>query len=790
MTPSESLPMATHTVLPGAKWALWRQVVLRGAGFPAAGVELLASPGLARAADSLNEQDADDSAGKRLSYQAAFQAETERLSSQILRLAADRRFGLALAWQNHQIFDTAIAPMLRRKADDRIRRNSKQRQHEELIASYWQRYCVKNDTVGFFGPVGWATLDPATTATRLRAGKALIASSEVFFEPWVIDQLAKAIGADPAMAAWIPPRKPPFVRLEAQQANGPTGVPAELTAAELAVLRRCTGQTPACEIAGELIGLVPDAATSEDIYAIIARLCKKRLLSWKLEPPLSPHPERHLRRFLEQVDDPALAANGFERLDLLETARDAAQKASLEDPAGFVAALRNLDKVFMTATGAPPSRRQGQAYGGRTLIYHDARRDAQFVLGADFLAALEPLGMVLDSARWLTFNFATRLQELFTSVAARMATSGASLDLASFWFECMPVIHRSAPDIVRELQRDFQQRWANILRIPPGSRRVRRQGTALREGLLAAFSAPHSGWSAGRYYSPDLMVAASGVDAINRGDFEIVLGELHMALATSRHYCFVTQHPSPGDLLDCLTVDSPGPRLLPVVPKEDHERLTIRTQSALIRDMDFLVALSVQTAEPGRPRLLHAADLTVTPNPAGPPVTIPGGPSFPVIDVFAEMIVHVFMNSFALLPDSAHQPRIAIDRLVIARETWRFEAAQIDFAQLRDEPARFAAARHWRHSAGLPRRAFVQVPGEVKPFYADFDSIVSVNVLAKSLRRLQGQPPGSQRSLVQFSEMLPSADNLWLTDAEGHRYTSEIRIVAVDQQGPGAACPP
>ncbi len=688
MTPSESLPMATHTVLPGAKWALWRQVVLRAPGFPAAGVELLASPGLARAADSLNEQDADDSAGKRLSYQAAFQAETERLSSQILRLAADRRFGLALAWQNHQIFDTAIAPMLRRKADDRIRRNSKQRQHEELIASYWQRYCVKNDTVGFFGPVGWATLDPATTATRLRAGKALIASSEVFFEPWVIDQLAKAIGADPAMAAWIPPRKPPFVRLEAQQANGPTGVPAELTAAELAVLRRCTGQTPACEIAGELIGLVPDAATSE------------------------------------------------------------------------------------------------------ALIYHDARRDAQFVLGADFLAALEPLGMVLDSARWLTFNFATRLQELFTSVAARMATSGASLDLASFWFECMPVIHRSAPDIVRELQRDFQQRWANILRIPPGSRRVRRQGTALREGLLAAFSAPHSGWSAGRYYSPDLMVAASGVDAINRGDFEIVLGELHMALATSRHYCFVTQHPSPGDLLDCLTVDSPGPRLLPVVPKEDHERLTIRTQSALIRDMDFLVALSVQTAEPGRPRLLHAADLTVTPNPAGPTVTIPGGPSFPVIDVFAEMIVHVFMNSFALLPDSAHQPRIAIDRLVIARETWRFEAAQIDFAQLRDEPARFAAARHWRHSAGLPRRAFVQVPGEVKPFYADFDSIVSVNVLAKSLRRLQGQPPGSQRSLVQFSEMLPSADNLWLTDAEGHRYTSEIRIVAVDQQGPGAACPP
>ncbi len=94
MTPSESRPISTHAVLPGTKWTFWRQVVLRAPGFPAEGVDLLASPGLARAADSLNEQEADDGAGKRLSYQAAFEAETERLTSQVLRLAADRTFGL------------------------------------------------------------------------------------------------------------------------------------------------------------------------------------------------------------------------------------------------------------------------------------------------------------------------------------------------------------------------------------------------------------------------------------------------------------------------------------------------------------------------------------------------------------------------------------------------------------------------------------------------------------------------------------------------------------------------
>jgi hypothetical protein len=77
---------------------------------------------------------------------------------------------------------------------------------------------------------------------------------------------------------------------------------------------------------------------------------------------------------------------------------------------------------------------------------------------------------------------------------------------------------------------------------------------------------------------------------------------------------------------------------------------------------------------------------------------------------------------------------------------------------------------------------FVNAPGEVKPFFVDFDSVISVNILAKSLRRLQTRPPGSPDLLVQFTEMLPSTADLWLADSPGDRYTSELRIVAVDQR--------
>lgn len=782
MTSTQTSSSVTHVPLPGTEWSFWRQVVLRAPGFPAAGVDVLASSELASMADRLTETEADAD-GEWTRYRKAFDTETARLSARLLRLAADERLALALAWQNHRIFDTAIAPMRRNEAGRHIKRNSKQRQHEELIASYWQRYCVKNDTIGFTGPVGWAVLEPAAGNTTLSVGNDLVASSEVFFESWAIDQLAAVIAAQAGMAAMIPPRKLPYIRLDGHRAVTPAGAAHELTPAELAILRRSTGQVPARDIAYELAGLSPETATPEHVYPVIARLRDKRLLTWKLDPPLSPHPERYLRRFLRELGDPELAANALDRLDLLEMARDAARTAaSRRDSAEFVSALHRLDEVFTQVAGAQPTRRSGQAYGGRTVIYHDARRDTALALGADFLSALRPLGLLLDSARWLTYQFATRIQELLSGAAARMSAGGTPPDLASFWFQCMPMIYRLGPSIIGELQRDFQHRWAGILRIPPGTRRVRLAADALDDQVREAFAAPHSGWSHGRYVSPDLMIAAAGTDALQRGDFEIVLGETHLALPTSRHYCFVTQHPSPEDLLDCVTADSPGPRLLPVVPKETQGRLSVRTQSALTRDMDFLVAFATQTAPAGRPRLLDAADLLVVPAAAGPVVSVPGGGSFPVIDAFSEVLVHVFLDAFEILPRAPYQPRIAIDRLVIARESWRFDVAGIGFSQLRDEAARFAGGRRWRAAAGVPERVFVKVPGETKPFFVDFQSLVSVNILAKSLRRLQAKAATAEGTWVQFSEMLPHSDQLWLTDAAGQRYTSELRIVAVDQR--------
>src|ERR1022692_3874115 len=48
----------------------------------------------------------------------------------------------------------------------------------------------------------------------------------------------------------------------------------------------------------------------------------------------------------------------------------------------------------------------------------------------------------------------------------------------------------------------------------PDETRVARRADALCAAVLAALDAPRSGWAGARYCSPDILIAATGVDAI------------------------------------------------------------------------------------------------------------------------------------------------------------------------------------------------------------------------------------------------------------------------------------
>jgi hypothetical protein len=274
-----------------------------------------------------------------------------------------------------------------------------------------------------------------------------------------------------------------------------------------------------------------------------------------------------------------------------------------------------------------------------------------------------------------------------------------------------------------------------------------------------------------------VLIVADSVEAIQHGDYQLVLGELHLAMNTLGASLFVNQHPNADTLLAETNRDFPHPRLMPMLPKEQPPRWSARSRPALVRPEDYYVALVDHTVDPRRPRTVPSADVTVEPGPDGLHVILPDGATFDAVDVFAHVLTTLAIDLFGVLPESVHSPRVTVDRMVIARETWQFPAQDLPFAHQKDEARRYVQARWWRTQHNLPRFAFAISPTEPRPFYIDFDSPIYINILAKAIRRLTRTNP---TATLTITEMLPTPHQTWLTDDHHNTYTSELRFVAVD----------
>jgi hypothetical protein len=215
------------------------------------------------------------------------------------------------------------------------------------------------------------------------------------------------------------------------------------------------------------------------------------------------------------------------------------------------------------------------------------------------------------------------------------------------------------------------------------------------------------------------------------------------------------------------------------VPPKGLQHLTTRTAVGLISKDDLLLEFAEDSCGIPPSQCLPISTLVVEAKRDQLIVrTRDGSKQFDLIVAFGEAIFNIATNFFKLLKPAPHTPRVVIDKLVVCREAWRFEAGEILFAREKEGTERFLSAHRWARAHGLPRFVFAKVPVEVKPFYVDFSSPVYVDILAKMVRRTVEQ--NSANASISFSEMLPDTEHTWLPDAEGQHYTSELRVVALD----------
>lgn len=717
--------------------------------------------------------DCDDAAQ---ALAAAFDAEDAALHEHVRSLAAAPRFREAVAWQNRPFLAHGLDRYLASTKTD-----SGARKRRTVIVRYLQRYTSKNESIGFFGPIGWGRFAPGPP--RLVPGPALVSKRRVYFEYRAVEALTRRLMGDEAFMLTIAPRLSPAARLEDDTLHLPEGT-LPLAPLQREFLAACDGSASAGDLV-ERFRARPGTglATTGDFLVLLRQLVEAGALAWSPPVPVVLHPERHLRAAVEQAADPAARARLLAPLDALERARDAIAEARGVD--ARIAALEDLDDTFEATTGEAASQHAGRSYAGRTPCFEDCVRDVELELPDTLLEAIAPpLALVLQGARWFGCQLTAQFGEYVGGLVETLRRDRERVPLAELWAR-LAAETEIATAVVDDVRDQIHERWAAVLPLDTSARRVTLRAADLEAQVREAFPADGPGWPGARFHSPDLMIAARDTAAIEAGEWQAVLGEIHPLLNILTQEVLLSTAPDPDALLARAARERPEPEIVPVKSRHGAGH---RMAYGALQANDYHVVYDDSCSGKPAERVLRMADLECARSADGLVLhSRADGRRFDAMDFLGPQIRALAVGSFELIGPREHLPRISIDRLVVQRETWRRPCDTLPFVQPRERSARYLEARRWAAALGLPRYCFYRITGERKPWLVDFHSSLLVDLLTDQVRAARGR-----EATLTISEMLPDPDACWLVDADGERYTCELRMAmrdALPEEAAGGEAP-
>lgn len=737
---------------------IWSQGIVRSGGFPLADLLQLGDPDYAAAVDRWLDIPDDTSAA---AMHAAAATAARRQAALLAVIARRPDLQEAVTWQNPDLVEPMIVGLGRTDADSP--QNKKLRKKQRIVLKYWARYCAKNETIGFFGPGCWFGFRKDGEALRMTPGSEVVRRGEVFIEPWAVDALAASLAAAPDVRPWIAPRRHPTVHR-----TGDTvltlGGPVQLDPAEAALLDLVDGTRAARDIVEKIDGG----------YEAIEALVAKGLICWDLEPPMVQRAERVLRERLQEIGDPAVCDRAVAAVDRLTAARDALAGCTTAEELN--AKVVEVERVFTELTGVDPLRRPGQAYGGRRLVYLECERDLEVSFGPQVLESFAAaLSLLLESSRWFAHEAAERLRAVLSVAFDAMGRERVGFNELCFSVADQVFIPGNRP--LDHLIVEFAENWRKLLGLDTDANLVAHTSKALRDQVAGVFGGARPSWAFAWMHSVDLMIGAPGREGFERREIRPVIGEIHTTYCPFEIPVFGNTHPDQEELRNLLDSVIPDGRVM-LSPVKDHPRVTARTYPWLNEDRDWRLCVSAYPPR-GPERQLPLCGLEVRRGEDGRLlVGLPdAAESFDVVDICGAWMMYEMLDVLKhVVRGYAHSPRVTIDDLVVFRESWSFPIAGLDWISTRTDAEHFVGARRWLREAGLPELVFASISSETKPLFVDFRSEVQVGNLAQLLRTAAETEGAS----VTFSEMMPGPEELWLADAEGNRYTSELRLQFID----------
>jgi hypothetical protein len=742
--PPKAQPVAARIPLT-ANWSLWPVAALRSAGMPFTHLDSFAS----------GDTGAEDEMALR-----------RRSADACRAVILQDRFAAAVQWQNPALVQnwlgTYRAALLSSASPAEVPL-SRRDQRETLIATLAQRYCAKNETIGFFGPVAWARFTDAGD-TRVTGGWGLRRRA-ARLEWHAVAAIAAAIAADSELSPSLPLRRHPLASIRDGVIHGIRRSQISATSTQCQIFDALA--SPRSE---RDLRVMLDAP---DFDAALASLEADRVILRDLAIPVGDHPDRWLLDRLEALPESAARKRALTGLAALRCAVDRVADAA-DDPAALAVAASRLDSVLGEL--AEPAEGGRRRYG-RTAVYEDCRLDLDVRIGPSLTEALaRPLGLLLDSARWLVSEIAREVVAELRVAHTALASRGRSVCLADLTLAGAAVLSGAQGTAVHRVVEDFTARWAEILQLADLDCQLRTEQAASLVAALFPATGPVP-WQAARQHSPDLMLR-------RRRDAppQWVLGELDLALNTLENRPFTTQADNLGELLEMSRQDYPCGRIVPIWPATSAE-VTSRTYPPLALDLPGHYDYWSYALDEGHPAGVASwpgSMLLVVADAGGLGVEPPDAAwRRPVTEFLGEFLTALAVNRFRLRAPAPHHRRLVFDDVIVERENWWVPAAELQAACANGADYRCGALAQALLALGCPRHLFGSLAGR-KPVFVDLQAPLLLRGFARMLRNEPGD------ALVRLTEMVPEPGALWLRDRRGAPFTSEFRMVVATPPLPGS----
>ncbi len=645
-------------------------------------------------------------------------------------------------------------------------RNKEARAHERTILLYLQRVSAKNDSLSAFGPGSWGKVERGTGEVRLTP-EPNIAKRETFLERWTAHGAAAVLNADPGIRIELPPRLHPNGRLDGNQfVFTDTGETRVLDADTVDLLVRCDGQTPAYAL-----GVEPK---------LLEELAQQNIVRWEIEvPALEPHafdvllsdisrwregPTR--ARWLGLLQPISLLPETFAR-----TTETIVRMKIIEE------ADARLDQL-----GVPRKAGGRFLYSAANPIGEECFLECHFSIDENLINEV-----ARDSAPWIDFwrdcyaFIAGRVAAGLRGLLAKAPLQGGALPLPAFMHHCerfnMPL---TGPALVGLAHIAFQEVKA-----------------AFRERMRDRAAATECEWTADdcqlvrqnfefekfdeyTYPSADLQIAATSIEAVERGDYQWILAELHPPVALL-HHGFYWSCPDKRALSEALLATVFGqPSFHFGFFAADF------TATTTVRMFDALPALNYFVA----PQRANSGWQVISPSETEVYVDGRNG------DVaLRKRGSHEYLGSFArnwIIPLGFHpfqfgmgpqMPRLRCGKVIVQRRAWvvtQEEWPKGDYTGVSRELV--LAVEQLRAQRDLPRYVYIRPTEQAlrrsgaegrdkdtKPVFVDLESYLFLEIFHRWLTK-SGE--------LEVTEMLPDPDHLLWKEPDGRR-TFELRTLIV-----------